>query len=585
MANSDKDTIYVDIDDEITGIIDKVKVSDSKVVALVLPKRATVFQSIVNMKLLKRAVDSSKKNLVLITSEAGLLPLAGAAGIHVAKTLTSRPEIPTAPQAFIDSDEAVDEDAELEPDEPSGNLDPNQTVGQLAKSAPEAITGADGVETLMLDNVEEPKAAGDLAAAKTSDGSGKKPPKDNKNKNLKVPNFNRFRLIIGIVILAIILLLVGFLILRSSLDKATIDIKTNATNVTTSVDLDLNTNSSNLSTSTGVIPAKYTQEQKTFSQTVNTTGQKNEGNEATGTVQMTAEYCGSSSPPSQAPPDVPAGTGASANNQTYITQQDTSFGAINYSPQSHCYTSNAQSNTSITAQSPGSSYNVSGDPFTIAGSYDGWTVGATGSASGGSDNIIQTVNQTDINNAKSKISAGNNSGVMSSLENQLEGEGYYPINATFSPGTPNVTSSSNVGQPADNVTVTESITYTMFGVHKSDLKTLVDNSINAQINTAKQSILDDGISSADYTINSMDSTNAQLTMNVKAVAGPELNVSSIKQNAAGHKAGDISSQIQADPDVKSVSVHFSPFWVSSAPKNASKIKVDIAKPTNSGTSN
>src|SRR5579884_323732 len=104
---SDKDTIYVDIDDEITGVIDKVKNSSNKVVALVLPKRASVFQSIVHMKLLKRAADSSNKNLVLITAEAGLLPLAGAAGIHVAKTLSSRPEIPSAPQAFVDDGEAV----------------------------------------------------------------------------------------------------------------------------------------------------------------------------------------------------------------------------------------------------------------------------------------------------------------------------------------------------------------------------------------------------------------------------------------------------------------------------------------------
>src|SRR5579875_3708442 len=104
-SSSDKDTIYVDIDDEITGIIDKVKASKSKLVALVLPKRASVFQSIVNMKLLKRAADSGKKNIVLITSEAGLLPLAGAAGIHVAKTLNSKPEIPLGPSSIIDGDE------------------------------------------------------------------------------------------------------------------------------------------------------------------------------------------------------------------------------------------------------------------------------------------------------------------------------------------------------------------------------------------------------------------------------------------------------------------------------------------------
>src|SRR5437868_2881613 len=148
---TDKDTIYVDIDDEITGIIDKLKASEGKVVALVLPKRAGVFQSIVNMKLLKRAAETNKKNLVLITAEAGLLPLAGAAGIHVAKTLTSKPEIPVGPQAFDDDDETIDED-EIEnlEDEP---LDTNKPVGQLAGAAAAgaaAGAAADEVETLVM---------------------------------------------------------------------------------------------------------------------------------------------------------------------------------------------------------------------------------------------------------------------------------------------------------------------------------------------------------------------------------------------------------------------------------------------------
>src|SRR5438445_133951 len=142
---TDKDTIYVDIDDEITGIIDKVKASDGKVVALVLPKRAGVFQSIVNMKLLKRAADESKKNLALITTEAGLLPLAGAAGIHVAKTLTSKPEIPAGPAAFDEAEEAVDEEAatvELP-------LDANKPVGELS-GGPAAAAAAEDVETIAL---------------------------------------------------------------------------------------------------------------------------------------------------------------------------------------------------------------------------------------------------------------------------------------------------------------------------------------------------------------------------------------------------------------------------------------------------
>src|SRR5579872_5821807 len=97
MADNSKDTIYIDVDDEITTVIDKVKASGNKLVALVLPKRASVFQSIVNMKLLKRKSDEAGKKLVLVTTETSLMPLAGAVGLHVAKTLSSKPEIPAAP--------------------------------------------------------------------------------------------------------------------------------------------------------------------------------------------------------------------------------------------------------------------------------------------------------------------------------------------------------------------------------------------------------------------------------------------------------------------------------------------------------
>src|SRR4051794_19842462 len=88
-AKPGKDVIYLDVDDEITAIIDKVELAKQKIVALVLPKRATMLQSIVNMRLLKRSAAAAGKSVVLITSEHALMPLAGAAGIHVAKNLQS----------------------------------------------------------------------------------------------------------------------------------------------------------------------------------------------------------------------------------------------------------------------------------------------------------------------------------------------------------------------------------------------------------------------------------------------------------------------------------------------------------------
>src|SRR5690606_2240814 len=160
---------YIDVDDEITSIIDKVSSSKKKIVALVLPKRAAVLQSVVNMKLLKRKADDAEKKLVLITSEAGLMPLAGAAGLHVAKTLQSKPEIPEGPK---DQEDKQDEELEELYDEPE-EVDKAATVGALAGAA--AVGAADkdkSDDTIDLDNTEDETPA--KKAAKKPKGDKKK---------------------------------------------------------------------------------------------------------------------------------------------------------------------------------------------------------------------------------------------------------------------------------------------------------------------------------------------------------------------------------------------------------------------------
>jgi hypothetical protein len=576
MAEPNKDTIYIDIDDEITGIIDKLHGSKGKIVALVLPKRAGVFQSIVNMKLLKRAADDAKKHLVLITTEAGLLPLAGAAGVHVAKTLTSKPEIPTAPLADDAEEEAVEETG----DEPeiTANTAGDQPVGKLAGLGATAVA-ADGVETLELDDDELPEdAAGTPGAAKPKNF---KPPaaakKGKKDKKLHVPNFNRFRLLLIIGGSILVLLIIGAIIAFNILPKATVNISTDATNVSANLNLNLSTSANTLDPTNNTVPAKLVSQQKTYTQTVATTGQKNEGNKASGSITIT--NCGSSDE------TIPAGTGFSSSGYTFISQSDVTVPVSDFKGLNGPCKNDGTANVNVIAQSGGSAYNLpNGASYTIASGPEN-TSAQGGAMSGGTDNNVQVVNQNDINNAKSKITTTNDSTQKQALQNQLQQDGYYAIAVTYSAGTPAVTTSANVGDTANSVTVTEVTTYSMFGVHQSDLKTLVDNNVQGQINTSKQSILSEGLDTAVFSVNNATGTTAQLTMQATAVAGPQLNTNGIKQEVAGQKPGNIKSQLETDPDVTNVTIKLSPFWVTSVPKKTSRITVDIAKPTTTQTSN
>ena len=120
------------------------------------------------MKILNKAASDSGKKLVLITSEAGLLPLAGAAGLFVAKTLQSKPTVPNAPDIEEPVESVVEDD--IEPP-----IDENKSIGELAGDTDD----------------DAPIELGDDALA---EDDAKKEPKEKKDKKLKVPNFDSFRM-------------------------------------------------------------------------------------------------------------------------------------------------------------------------------------------------------------------------------------------------------------------------------------------------------------------------------------------------------------------------------------------------------
>ncbi|MGH7233930.1 MAG: hypothetical protein ACREF7_00590, partial [Candidatus Saccharimonadales bacterium] len=541
------------------------KASDAKVLALVLPKRASVLQSIVNMKLLKRSADNEKKNLVLITTETGLLPLAGAVGLHVAKTLSSAPEIPPPPSSISDS-ETVNEDMNVVPLETEDEETPDLTkeagksasVGALADAAEHKPKGDETLETLKLDNEEEKPAQG-------------KPAKTRKNRHLKIPNFNRFRLILVLSTIVVIALIVLAVFALSVWPHAEIQIKTDATSVNTSQSLTLDPQATSANLVSGDIPGTQVSEQKTFTQTVSTTGQKNVGTNATGTVNLTAEDCPFTY--GDLSFTIPAGTGISYNNLTYISQNATLMTVTGAS--GHCPKYTANGPTNITAQGPGTAYNTQIQNGTVANYPE---VVANGSAGGGTDSFVQVVAQADIDSATSKITSNDSSAVENDLNSQLKGQNLYPIDVTFAAGTPQVTSSPSVGDQSSSVTVTEIITFTMFGAKQSDINAIVDANISSQT-TKNQNIISTGVNESAFKQTGTSGTTDQVSLATTAIVGPNISSAQIKQETKGKSANAAIAAIKQNPDITSVTIKLSPFWVTSVPGTTSKITVNIAKPS------
>lgn len=556
MSETQKDTIYIDIDDEITGVIDKIRASKHKIVALVLPKRATVFQSIVNMKLIKRTAGDLNKRVVLITSEAQVLPLAGAVGLHAAKTLQSKPEIPPAPETAKEDLALEEPDGSSEPEEgEEPELDNTKSIGELA-GVGAGVAVAPKEETIELDNEPQAPAAG---------SKGKK----KKDKKL-VPNFNKFRtrlLIIGGAVLGLIIIWVFASIF---LPKAKITIKTETSTVNSSIDATLDANAKEVDEDKGVVPAKQKEVKKTDTEKVAATGQKDKGEKATGTVSL--KNCTKT----DGEVSIPAGTAVSTGGLNFITQAAASLPASTFSGGGSCTTATADVN--VAAQNGGTQYNISaGKTFSVAGF--GSVSGVDSSAmTGGTSNIVKVISQTDVDTAKQRLNDKSKSAAIDELKKNFSKDNLKGINETLGGTVQQITVSPNVGDEASEVTVTQVVTYTMLGVREDDLKKLIENDVKNDIDTKKQAVTDAGLDQAVIKLESKKSeTEQMISIQTIVTAGTKIDQDALKKQIAGKKKGDVQQIILSYPGVKDVDVSYSPFWVYKTPKRTSRITINFEK--------
>lgn len=545
-----KEVVYVDHDDEITSVIDKVEATKQKVVAIVLPKRFTTLQSIVNMRLLKRGAESASKNVVLITSEKALLPLAGAAGIHVAKNLQSKPEVPPSP---LDQKELPEEPADPDADiaAKAAKLDYHRSIGELASAHED-----EDPESIPLD--EDSADEGETPV--------KKPKKD---KKLAVPDFDRFRLLLAAGGIGIIGLIVFLFFALNVMPKATITIKTASTPVTAEFDLAASDKFDQLDEGKMQIPAQLKKEDQEAIQTVQATGQKNLGEKATGSVKLI--NCGGSNV------TIPAGTGVSANGLFFITQKSLSLDSGNFSPPpgSTCKTTGSHTGSvNVIAQSAGSKYNIGPSSFSVSG-FSSVNGSSSAAMSGGTDKNVTVLMQQDVENAKKKITSAESDKFSQDLQKKLEDEGFYVIGSTLKLDDPVVTATPAVGQEATSASVTVKITYSLLVVPRADLEKVLKSYLNEQIDAKRQEISDDDVlkKAAVSVVNQESPSSATLNVSIETTAVPIIDDKLIKQQAGGKKESEIKNMLAGWPGVEGVEVEMSPFWVSKAPKKPAKINI------------
>jgi hypothetical protein len=556
-TKSTKDTIYIDPEDEITAIIDKLEASNHKIIALVLPKRSTALQSTVNMRLLKRSADNAQKRLVLITADSGLLPLAGAIGLYTAKNLQSKPFIPPAPDTSSDiSEVSADEvPAEAIVDIP---IDETKSIGELSGEEPDAIE---------LDNSDGAK-----------EDTDKDRPKTKKDKRLKVPDFDRFRVLILAGVFGAILLVVLCLYVFVFAPKAKIVIKADSVPVSAKLSVATSNTIQAADIEKQLAPVELSELKQSASETVPATGQKDLGTRATGT--MTISNCTDNSI------TISSGTGVSKNGKTYITQKVISLDAGDFTSGGICKSTGGHiDSVDVRAQSPGEQYNVAAaDGYAVAG-Y-GSSVSGDGSAmSGGTTKIAKVVSQADVDSATQKIGPKLQTEA-DKFQKDLEAQGYVILDETATTTDPKITANPAIDQEVTQTTVTQVQTFSVLVIKKTELEKLLAAELNKQIDTKTQKIDINNLLDGAIIRVSDKKSPTEMTISVEKTANATaiFDEQSIKEVFKGKKRGDIQDSLGKRPGVKDVTVTYSPFWVSTTPKATKKITI-VIEPVNSNGTN
>lgn len=530
-----KDVIYIDVEDDITAIISKVKASKEKIVALVPPKRVGVLQSAVNLRLLSRSAEQNGKRLVLITNNHALMSLAAAAKVPSARNLQSKPELAEVTAIETDDGDDVIDGGSLPIGDHADMAVPKDTKKDAAVAA--AIGGA---------GLAEPPKSGERVKSPKSKGS-------------KVPNFNTFRKKLAIGIVAAVLL-IGFgvwAIFFAPRATVVVSAKTSDSSINENVTL-----GEELDTDTDTDTLKATKASKSEQKTVDitATGSKNVGEKATGTVRFSTNNI------SNLGTTIPAGTRLTASGgTTFLTDEPVTITIDNYQ--------NAPA--SVTASEQGAKYNSANG--SVSGAPSGISADLTGPTSGGTDKVVKIVTSGDVQRARQALVDQEDEGKKAELIATFE-DGVKVIDDTYGVDYSGVRSAPAVGEEAESGkgTLSATVVYRIYGIAEEDLNTFLDDTLKKNLESADdQRVYDNGEAEASFQDVEKRGDDYTMTLIATAKVGPKLDEQQIKNDAKGKKGGEVQEALQGVQGIEDVDVRYFPFWVSSVPNDDKKITVQF----------
>lgn len=527
--------LYLEADEEITSVIDKLKGLETDSIGLVAPKGSTIVQSVVSLKLLKKEAEKQKKQIALITSDEVGRNLAGQVGILTYADVKSQTPIANSGDKEIDElkkpleidmSKKVDEKSSIAPavsavstaqeeplpegvnvhrydedkDEQTEEEKDDFVSGKKEKEekAPEHFVKRSVVEQVPHQDREEIESARPIKY-------GDHKPVAKPVKKYKKP------LIISLVSIGVIAALFAADI---ALTKMSVNLIVDAEPIQKDAQVTVEKDRGTVDLEKSLIPGTQIQKEGEVNGTYNATGTKNAGDKAKGTLTFKNNDGG--------PQTINAGTTVRSSSGVSFVLDSTitvpgatvNMGQITL----------GKTDGAVTAEDPGSNGNMpSSTTYSVTGKA---SLTAEGGTSGGVTKKIQIVTQTDIDNARSDLEAKQLPDVLTDAD---KAKGLMILDGSGRTELSGFSTSKNEGDEASSFTAKANAKYTAIAFKMQDLKDVAVKSIEKNLPEGK-GLLQTDTDTFTSTVKDSQINVGKLVLNVnlKSHIGPKIDLTNLK---------------------------------------------------------
>lgn len=549
--------IYLAPDDEITSVVEKIsKISDQKL-ALVAPKNSSIFQSLINLKLLKKEAARLDKEIILITGskvgqkladQVGIKYFANVSAVGITETFSEpvaqasevlpdgtkihqyNPAFPAQTEKTEDEEETPESD-----DEEEAEVDHEEVIDdeededepEIPPVKPEEepkIETAIPVHTISQDDL--PAISGGGFSTHTE---------------FSLP----WRSIVG----ALAILFIAFIALFLFLPKAYITASFPSKKVDTKLAVSVLTE--------GIVGENDLEgvklsESKSATQTVKATGKKDIGTKATGTISITNKFKDGSGVGKDQTFSAGTKVTDTKTNKVFTLNSATTIGRVTYDPNNGQPIYQTKS-AGVTAIEPGESYNIAASTFNITGALSGVTATSSATFTGGLTKQVTVLSQDDLTNGFKELKSKTNAELLTQIKTKAEAKQVVESAITYK--VTKESANKSVGDQVSEAILSYDVNATVIVFDLEALKTKIKTVLSKDIKENEELII------SDKTFEQIKST-------------PE--AKSLKLDLQAQ--GDITVKIDKDKMVKEVK-NKSPEQINSILKekySATEVKVDIS---------